>query len=212
MRPSTKNVILLSLNIAVWCGNGLMTTGVLTLSAKKGVPVRIETIPERTKLSLNGNPWMSPASRGSWLQSPATIYLPEGQHKLTVERPGYVQHSFKVLLSAGDGEMNLSTALEPLSDAAHEVEIQAGDEHVSNVTAIVDQGLESGELPLRVSDLTPGTHTLEIKPSLLNSFSLKPLTCVFTLPTSGDSQLKIIVSQRGGRLHASGCQRLKKLP
>ncbi len=212
MRPSTKNVILLSLNIAVWCGNGLIATGMLTLSAKKGVPVRIETIPERTKLSLNGSPWTSPTSSSSWLQSPATIYLPEGQHKLTVERPGYVQHSFKVLLSAGDAEMNLSTALEPLSAATHEVEIQAADDHASDVTAIVDQGLASGELPLQISDLTPGTHTLEIKPSLLSSFSLKPYTCVFTLPTPSNSPLKITVSQRAGRFHATGCQRLKKLP
>jgi len=212
LRPATKNIILMSLNIAVWFGNGLMATGMLSLSAKKGVPVRIETIPERTKLSLNGSPWTSTTSGSSWLQSPATIYLPEGQHKLTVERPGYVQHSFKVLLSAGDGEMNLSTALEPLPAAAHEVEIQAVDEHVSDVTAVVDQGLESGELPLQISDLTPGTHTLEIKPSLLNSFSQKPFTCSFTLPTSNNSALKITVSHRAGRFHATGCHRLKKLP
>ncbi len=212
MRPSTKNMILLALNITVWCGNGLIATGALTLSAKRGVPVRIETIPERTKLSINGSTWTSASSPTGWLQSPATIYLPEGQHKLTLERPGYAPHSFKVLLSGGDGEMNLSTALEPLADAAHEIEIQAADENVSDVTVIVDQGLESGEIPLVISDLTAGTHIVEIKPSLLNSFRTKPFTCVFTLPAPNNSPLKIIVSQRSGRFYASGCQRPKRLP
>jgi hypothetical protein len=129
-----------------------------------------------------------------------------------VERPGYAPHSFKVLLSGGDGEMSLSTTLEPLADATHEVEIQAGDEHVVDATIIVDQGLESSDLPILISDLTPGTHTIEIKPSLLNSFRIKPFTCIFTLPSPNNSPLKIVVSQRSGRFQASGCQRPKKQP
>lgn len=212
MRPSTKNMILLSLNIAVWCGNGLIASGALTLAAKRGVPVRIETIPERTRLSINGSLWTSGGYPTGWLQSPATIYLPEGQHKLTLERPGYAPHSFKVLLSNGDGEMNLSTALEPLAEATHAVEIEAADENLSGVTVTVDQGLDTGELPLLVSDLTPGTHSIEVTPSLLNSLRTKPLTCVFKLPSPTNSPLKIVISHRSGRFYASGCQRLKKLP
>lgn len=212
MTPSTKNLILFALNIAVWCGNGLVASGTLTLAAKRGVPVRIETVPERTRLSLNGRSWTAPGYPTGWLQSPATIYLPEGQHKLTVDRPGYIPHSFKVLLSTGDGQMNLSTALEPLSDAIHEVEIQAADENVADVKVIIDQGLEIGDLPLTISDMTPGLHSIEIKPDLLNSLRTKPFTCVFTLPSPSNSPLKILVSQRSNRLYASGCQRQKKLP
>lgn len=211
MSPGSRNMILVVLNALVWTLNILTINGTLTFSAKKGIPIKIETAPSRTRLSVNGSIWQAPGLINGWFQSPLTIYLPAGQHKLSLERHGYASHSFKVLLGEKDQDMTLSTELEPLPDAVNEVEVAAADDEDLEVTAILDQGLESGALPLIANDLVPGLHSLEIRSTESGDSKVKPFVCTFSIQSTGNPPIKITVSKKGSRFQVNGCQRLRRL-
>jgi len=212
MSPGTKNIFLLALNIAVWSLNGLTLSGMVPFFAKKGIPIKIETTPHRTRLSINGSILQAAGVINGWFQSPMIIHLPAGQHKLSLERHGYAPHSFKVLLAEKDQDMTLSTELEPLADALNELEVTtADDDQDMAVTVILDQGLEAGPLPLVVNDLIPGLHSLEIRNPEGSDAKIKPFICTFSIQPGTNLPIKITVSEKSGRFQATGCQRLKKL-
>ena len=211
MNPVQKNSLLLFCNVVVWTLNFMTFSGTLTLFAKKGEPVLIETTPSRTRLSVNGTLWRGPAIVNGWVQSPARIYLIPGQHKITLERPGYVPHSFKVMVTDGESEMQLNSQLEILPDANNTVEISAVDQELQTATFILDQGLEVTSPPLLAHDITPGVHILEIRLGSEENSRSKPFLCTFTIPSSGNNTYKIVASVKSGRIQASNCQRLRKL-
>lgn len=211
MSPFKKNLILLSCNLAVWAVNAFTYSGGLALFAKKGIPVVIQTTPPRTKLSVNGAIWRDPGITNGWLQSPALINLIPGQHKITLERPGYIPHSFKVLVTESDSEMRLNSELEISTEANSSVEIDVADQDLQTATFILDQGLEITAPPLMAHDLTPGVHILEIRRSSTDNSRVKPFLCTFSIPPAGNVTYKITVSSKNGRIQASNCLRLKKL-
>lgn len=211
MSPIKKNLLLLCCNLAVWAVNAFTYSGGITLFAKKGIPVVIETTPPRTRLSVNGAIWRGTGITNGWVQSPARINLIPGQHKITLERPGYIPHSFKVLVTEGDSEMRLNSELEISTEANSSVEIDVTDQDLQNSTFILDQGLEITAPPLMAHDLTPGMHILEIRQSGTDNSKLKPFLCTFSIPATGNQTYKITVSTKSGRIHATNCLRLKKL-
>ena len=211
MSPVQKNSLLLLCNLVVWAINFMTFSGTLTLFAKKGQPVRIETTPPRTRLSINGTLWSGPGIINGWIQSPARIYLIPGQHKITLERPGYIPHSFKALVTEGDIEMQLSSDLEISPEANNTVEISVMDQELQASTFILDQGLEVTQPPLLAQDVTPGVHILEVRLGGEDNLRSKPFLCTFTIPSGGNSTYKISASLKNGRIQASNCQRLRKL-
>lgn len=209
MSPMAKNTILLVLTVSVWTLNALMIKGTIRLSAKLGIPVEVEIEPARVRLMVDGQLWDAGTTGRGWIQTPTTIRLPAGQHKMVVERPGYALHSFKVLLTDGDN-LQLRTALEAYEDQHVETEILGEGDNSEDITAIVDGGLAEGQLPLRIDDLTAGQHTLELRLGGLDGMRSKPYFCAFTVPPkSSDRNLKITVARTGKRLRASGCKRIK---
>jgi hypothetical protein len=209
--PFKKNLLLLCCNLAVWAVNSFTYSSGITLFAKKGIAVVIQTTPPRTKLSVNGAVWRGTGITNGWVQSPARINLIPGQHKITLERPGYIPHSFKVLVTESDSEMRLNSELEISTEANSSVEIDVTDEDLQTATFILDQGLEIAAPPLIAQDLTPGMHILEIRKSSAENSKSKPFLCTFSIPSAGNATYKITVSAKNGRIQASNCLRLKKL-
>jgi hypothetical protein len=210
MTPSMRNFLLIVLNAAIWGLNGLMIKGTLRLSAKLGIPVAVDIEPSRVRLTVDGNPWDGAGSSQGWIKTPANINLPAGQHKMLVERPGYASHSFKVLIASGD-LLQLKTVLEPVSEKHFEVEITGEGPNIEDVTASVDGGLEEGPLPLEITDLTAGTHTVEFRLGGIDGFRFKPYVCAFTIPvTAADPLKKISVIRAGKRLKVTGCKKVKQ--
>jgi hypothetical protein len=195
----------------VWTINVMTFSGTLALFAKKGELVRIETTPPRTRLSVNGTLWRGPGIINGWIQSPARIYLIPGQHKITLERPGYIPHSFKALVTEGDSEMLLNSDLEISPDANNTVEISVLDQELKESTFILDQGLEVTQPPLLAQDVTPGVHILEVRLAGEENLRSKPFLCTFNIPSGGNITYKISASLKNGRVQVSNCQRLRKL-
>jgi len=213
MTPTLRNTLLLGLNLGIWSINALTYHGSLTLFARKGLPVNIETDPGRTRLSVNGNVWHGAGVVNGWLQTPTRIYIPPGQHTITLERPGYKTHSSRVLTRSGDDEIRLNSELERTEDAHHRIEISTQDDRLNNLMLTLDQGVEVGPPPLVVEDMTPGPHVLEINQPSPTKTGLKPFSCTFSLPAGEEPKsFKITLSVQNGRLTASHCRRLKNKP
>lgn len=212
MSPNVRNTWLLSLNLCLWSMNALIASGTINLFAKKTVPVMIETTPPRTRVSLNGNILRGPGVINGWIQTPAKIQLPPGQHKITVERNGYAPHAFKVLITEGDSNMTLKSDLQISSDANNEVTIEVLDQDLMTATIILDQGLEAQNAPIVARDLVPGMHILEIHPGNDDIQKKKPFVCTFNIPATGMASHKVTASLKNGRIQATNCQRLRKLP
>jgi len=212
MTPAHRNLSLFGLNLAVWSLNLMMATGTLRLAAKTGIPVNVDTQPARVKLTIDGNLYKDSDISNGWVQSPGVVYLPAGQHKITLERPGYVPHTFKALTLPGGEPLEIKTQLEPFIDTTNEIEIRGEDNNTEDVIAIVDQGLEMGPMPLTTNDLTPGLHSIEIRPIGLAAFRLKPYFCSFQILQGSSSQNTFTVSKRGNKISVSGCQKIRRLP
>ena len=212
MTPFSKNALLVLCNIVVWTVNSSVLSGKIALFAKKGIPVTVDVTPSRIRLSVNGTAWRGGAgAMNGWVQTPAQIHLAPGQHKLTVERPGYAPHTFKVLINEGDDSTRLTSELEMTSDATSTLEITTNETQLQTATIIVDQGLEIGVPPLLVRDLVPGMHILEVRRNQSDNTTSKPFLCTFSIPAPASSTHKINLSINGGRIQASNCQRLRKL-
>ena len=211
MTPYMRNLTLFALNVAIWGLCGLSYTGTIQLLAKAGIPVRLDILPARAKLTINGKRWEGSDGSNGWIQSPVMLYLPIGQHKVTLERPGYAPHTFKVLLEPGNEKLELKTELEALDGANREVEILSTTNESEEVTAILDQGLEAGPLPLKADDLTPGQHILELRTTGLQAFRIKPYVCLFEIAPDSPTPFTIRVSRSGKKYSVSACKRLKKI-
>jgi hypothetical protein len=192
----------------MWSLNALLVTGTVRLSAKTGVPVFIQSAPERIKVYVNSKPWPASDNESGWIQTPTTIYLPEGQHKMQVERPGYVPHQFKILATPGDS-IQVKPELETQIETFVETSIVAEAEEFQNLTLIVDSGLAVGNPPLEIDDLTPGNHALELRWGGLDGLRKKPFRCIFTAAINGgNNTLKITISRVGKKLKINGCKRI----
>jgi len=211
MSPHIRNLTLFALNVGIWGLCALSYNGSIRLLAKAGIPVSLEIQPTRAKLTINGKRWEGTDGSNGWIQSPATLYLPIGQHKVTLERPGYATHTFKVLLEPGNEKLELKTELEALDGANHELEILSSTNDLEDVTATLDQGLEAGPLPLKADDLTPGLHILELRATGLDSFRIKPYVCLFEILPDSSTPFTIRVSRSGKKYLVSDCKRLKKI-
>lgn len=210
MTPMARNVFLFVANAALWTLNILVIDGSLQLSAKGGIAIPVEIEPSRIKLSIDGKPWIQHGNKQGWISTPAVIALAPGQHKVTVERPGYAAHSFKVLLS-GKETLELKTSLEFIDPKKYELEIMGDGPENEELIATVDGGIEEGPLPIQMTDLTAGQHLLEIKFSGLDGFRLKPVLCGFTVtPTQTETSIKINVTRNGKRLKLTGCKKIKE--
>ena len=141
MSPFKKNLVLLCCNLAVWAVNSFTYSSGITLFAKKGIAVVIQTTPTRTKLSVNGAIWRGTGITNGWVQSPALINLIPRQNKIPLELPGYIPHSFKVLVTESDSEMRLNSELEYSTEANSSVEIDVTYEDLQTDTFILDQRL-----------------------------------------------------------------------
>jgi hypothetical protein len=213
MTPILRNTFLLCLNFGIWSLNALTYQGSLTLFARKGLPINIETDPGRTRLSINGSIWRGTEVINGWLQTPTRILLPPGQHTITLERPGYKTHSSRVLMRSGDDEIRLNSELERTEEAHHRLEISTTDERLDNLNLTLNQGFEVGSPPLVVQDMTPGSHILEINPTNATKTSMRPLSCTFFLPADEEPKsYKITLALQNGRLTASHCRRLRNKP
>ena len=102
MSPSAKLIWLVALNTAVWGLNALIYKGTIKLTARSGIPVTLDIEPARARLTVNNKIWEDRDVINGWIQSPAVLRLPPGQHKLMLERPGYAPHVFKVLVAEDD--------------------------------------------------------------------------------------------------------------
>ncbi len=208
MKTILLTVTLLLLNVAVWTLNSLMVSGSVQLSAKSGVAVNIQTEPERVKISIDNEVWTSRESESGWIQSPATIYLPAGQYKISIERPGYATHTSRLMVNPGNAPA-VKAELELKEESLIETEITASDDLMESFTLVVDGGLASGPPPLRIDDLTPGTHSLELRWKGLDGFRRKPLRCAFAaLSSNGNNLLKINISRSGKKLRIPGCKKI----
>ena len=211
MTPYMRNLTLFALNVGIWSLCGLSYNGTIQLLAKAGIPVSLEIQPARARLTINGKRWEGTDGTNGWIQSPVMLYLPIGQHKMTLERPGYAPHTFKVLLEPGNDKLELKTELEALDGANHELEIISPANDLEDVTAILDQGLEAGHLPLKADDLTPGLHSLELRTTGFQSFRIKPYVCLFEITAESPSPFTIRVNRSGKKYLVSDCKRLKKI-
>ena len=211
MTPQLRNLLLFALNVGIWGLCALSYNGSIRLLAKAGIPVSLEIQPTRVKLTINGKRWEGADGSTGWIQSPTVLYLPIGQHKVTLERPGYAPHTFKVLLEQGNEKLELKTELEALDGAHHELEILSSTNDSEEVTATLDQGLEQGPLPLKADDLTPGLHILELRATGLQSFRIKPYVCLFEILPNSPTPFTIRVSRSGKKYLVSDCKRLKKI-
>lgn len=208
MNAILLTVTLLLLNVSVWTLNSLMVSGSVQLSAKSGVAVTIQTDPERVKISINNEIWTSRDSESGWIQSPATIYLPEGQYKISINRPGYAPHSSRLMVNAGDTPA-VTAELELKEENLIETEITASDDLMESFTLVIDGGLASGPPPLRIDDLTPGTHSLELRWKGLDGFRKKPFRCAFAISSANANNLfKISISRSGKKLRIPGCKKI----
>ena len=201
-----KIIILLTLNSLVWTLDVMVLRGSLKFYARGGIPANFETDPPRTRVWVDGKLYEDMNVKGGWMQSPATIRLLPGQHKITLERDGYVPHSFKLIASESD-QIQMKTVLERNADANGEVDIVA--EGADEYRAEIDNGHEAGHLPLTADDLTPGAHTLSIKLEGLEGFRVKPHTCQFTVAAQQTQRLTLTVSRSGKKIKVSGCRKIK---
>ena len=200
------------MNLGLWGLNALTYNGTLILNAKQGIPVSIDTDPPRVRLTVNGKIWVDRHTANGWIQSPATIHVAPGQHNMTIDRPGYAPHSFKVLVNP-DSALQLKPSMEILPNAKFEAMIEGTGDGTDEIHVTIDHGLEEGPLPLRVDDLTPGPHVLELKVTGLEGFRVKPHRCNFIVaPGNSDPIHQINVSRTGKKIKASGCKRVKDTP
>jgi hypothetical protein len=211
MNPSTRNYVLLTLNVVVWCTNWLIQSGSIALSAKPGIPVSIDVDPPRVRVSVDSQPWISRNSNNGWMNSPVVLNLPFGQHKIQFEREGYSTHTFKILIDEHKISP-LKTAMERRESARHELEITGDGSDNENLVATLDKGLADGPLPMVIDDLLPGEHRLELKLTGLSGFRTKPTTCVFVIPENADATgTKISISMAGPKIKSSSnCRRVKE--
>ena len=209
MSPTNRNLLLLTLNVAVWTINALTYKGSIRLNARSGVPVTIDMDPPRARLSVDGTSWEGFGIQDGWIQSPAIIRLPAGQHKMLLERPGYAPHRFKTLVTQGD-RLVLTMALEVLEGADHSVEILGEGPDSDTIFATLDDGLESGDLPIKADDLMPGQHIISFTIKGLDGLRKKPYMCAFDIGKNDVNLItKITVSRAGKKLKVAGCKRLK---
>ncbi len=206
MSPSAKLIWLVALNTAVWGINALIYKGTIKLTARSGIPVTLDIEPARARLTVNNKIWEDRDVINGWIQSPAVLRLPPGQHKLMLERPGYAPHVFKVLV-AEDDKITMKTMMEAQAERVHELEL-AGDD-VGDLTAMIDNGLEFGTMPLRVDDLLPGNHQLELRFTGLDGFRMKPFICQFTVAPTSDRLVKLEVTRNGKKIRIAGCKRMR---
>lgn len=207
MKSAVLNSFILTLNLGIWGLNSLILTGTINLSAKGGVPVSILSEPDRVRLTVNGKPWTTDDGDQGWIQTPSTIFLPEGQHKVSIERPGYTSHSFKILASNGDSP-EIKAELEQQDESFIEGEFTASDDLLDSMILVIDSGLAVGPPPLRVDDLTTGSHSLELRWTGINGIRKKPYRCTFNaLVTNGNNQFKINITRSGKKLRIPGCKR-----
>jgi hypothetical protein len=205
MSPLAKITWLIILNAGVWSFNALVYKGTIKLSAKAGIPVTLEIDPARARLTVNAKLWEDRGAINGWIQSPAILHLPPGQHRLMLERPGYAPHIFKVLINPDD-KITMKTMLEAKSERFIELELFGED--VSDLTAVIDQGLEFGTLPLRVDDILPGKHQLELRFHGIDALRYKPFICQFLIAANSDRLVKIQVVRHGKKIRVPGCKRI----
>ncbi len=210
MRHQTKNIILLSVNIALWSLNYLSHSQTFSLFAKSGTPVSLEVDPPRFRLSVDGQPWNDNKSVNGWVNSPLILNMPKGIHKFTLERPGYTSHKFK--LSIEESPVTpIKTALERQEAAKNMVEIMGVEIEDDDLRVSIDGGTDEGLLPLLLYDILPGEHVLEIEKTGFTSFRSKPITCTFiVLPDKILAKTKIVLSISGKKIITSqNCKRIK---
>ena len=211
MSPANRNLLLLILNATVWSLSALTYKGNIRLNARSGVPVTIDMEPGRARLTVDGKVWENFGITDGWIQSPAIVRLPAGQHKMLLERTGYAPHSFKVLVSEGD-HLQLKMAMEALEGSNHGAEIIGEGPDSDSIIAKLDDGMEEGLLPIRADDLTAGHHSLALKIRGLEGLRAKPYTCVFDITQTDISVItKITVNKTGKKLKVTGCKRLKEV-
>ncbi len=207
MNSVIRVILLLTLNAAVWTLNALLLRGTIQLSAKSKVPLTIETHPERVRLLVNQNIWTTKDSTQGWVQTPTTVHLPEGQHKITLQRPGYASHTFRVLLMAGR-PAEVASELEQIAESVMEVEFTSTDDLKDSMTMVIDEGLAQGSAPLKIIDLTPGPHMLEVTWTPPEGNQRLTARCTFTIQASENSKpLQIHIVRAGKRLKIPGCKR-----
>ena len=209
MSPANRNLLLLVLNTTVWSLNALTYKGNIRLNARSGIPVTIDMEPARARLIVDGKMWEGIGINDGWVQSPAIIRLPAGQHKMLLTRPGYAPHSFKALVTEGD-HLQLKMIMEALEGSNRVAEIIGEGPESETINASLDEGLEEGTLPIRADDLTAGHHTLTLKLGGLEGLRAKPYTCSFEIKQNDISLItKITVSKNGKKLKVTGCKRSK---
>ena len=207
MSSSFKFGWLLVMNVTVWGLNFMIYKGTIKLGAKLGIPVTLEIEPSRAKLTVDNKIWDNHDTINGWIQSPATLRLTAGQHKLMLERPGYTPHIFKVLVAEGDN-IQMKTVMEAQTDKFFAVEITS--DNPDDLEAQIDGGLEVGPLPLRADELLPGQHQLEIRLTGLEGFRSKPLLCQFMILQNGDRVTQLEVTRTGKKLKVTGCKKIKE--
>ena len=204
-RMQLKHKVLLTLNTMVWSLVALAWNGTVQLSATNMVPVEVSVLPARVRILVNGTPW----ANGKYVTTPVTVMMPINQNKITFQRTGYHSNTSTMVIQSGRDRPRVSSVLETAMDSLKEVSIESSDENsLSDVEISIDGGLEKGQIPMSVSDLVPGTHTLEIATGMWNK---KTVQCQFEIPV-GTSQdpIKIMVERVGKKLKFSGCKKATK--
>lgn len=196
-----RHTVMIALNAAVWGLIVLAWNGRVQLSATNLVPVEVISSPARVRILVNGTPW----SNGNYVTTPTTIMLPVAQNKLTFQRTGYHSNTSSLLIQSGRDRPKISFVLETAIDGLREVNIESRDESsVSDIDISIDGGLEKGQIPMTISDLVPGMHTLEIS---MGVWSKKTVQCQFEVPVGNQDPIAISVERIGKKIKFTGCKK-----
>lgn len=200
----SKHKVLIILNATIWTFVTLAWHGTVQLSSTNMVPVEIIAEPARVRLIVNGTPWAS----GAYVTTPATFALPVGQNKITIQRTGYRSNTSLLLIQSSKDRPKVSTILEAAMDGLREVTIEpVNDSNLDDIEISVDGGLEKGQIPMTISDMVPGPHTLEIATGMWNK---RTVQCQFEVPVlPGRDDIKITVERIGKKLKFSGCKKAR---
>ncbi|HKU40926.1 MAG TPA: PEGA domain-containing protein [Polyangiales bacterium] len=155
----------------------LLLIGRALFSSSPDATVTVTTTPSDARVYIDGRPVSGTGSPFSANE------LKAGPHELVVQKDGFVEH--RTTFNLEDGE---TRALPPVQLAAQKVETGLAINSMPSGASIMIDGTALGKVtPAKLTDVTPGTHKLQLQLAGHNDFELQvlvPDNGVLQLPTA----------------------------